>query len=425
MQPNLCNYCGLRPKFDDGTQTLDFCGRSCADKAKVALNNSAPITAPTQPNDLCVECGQRPKFKDSVKAHDYCSKGCAAKASATTSTTSGTTAAATLPGNLCTVCNQRPKFKEGAKVHEYCSKACAEKAKATNNAPAASGMCKMCKTKPVHSDGSKTFAFCGKACATKACKFCKEKPKHFDSNSGTTLDYCGKNCAQKDRQVNGSTAGTISPGIAELAAGDPRYHSVAHQFEVSWRHASPCPPVNKVYQIMGTASSIDAYKKYRKSLEDSGKFKSKSMSEGNEERRWHGTKRTCFLGDPGHTQLCTDASCSLCNIIRNSYDLSHVGAAHGWGRFGRGLYTSSTSSKSDNPYTKNAGGAVASPYKAMLLNKVAVGRGYKTRIDMPTTTSPPAGYDSVLGETGITLNYDELVVYRSEAIIPTYLVIYG
>lgn len=31
----------------------------------------------------------------------------------------------------------------------------------------------------------------------------------------------------------------------------------------------------------------------------------------------------------------------------------------------------------------------------------------------------------VLGETGITLNYDELVVYRSEAIIPTYLVIYG
>ncbi|EIM82323.1 uncharacterized protein STEHIDRAFT_160871 [Stereum hirsutum FP-91666 SS1] len=422
MQRNLCDYCGVRPKFVNGNHIHDFCGKSCAAKSKALSNNSAPG------NDLCIVCNQRPKFKDAGKSYDFCGKKCAAKAN-----TGGTSTPVASSGNLCSVCNQRPKFKEGAKVHEYCGKACAEKAKTANNAPAGSGMCKMCKTRPAHSKGNKTFAFCGKACAAKACKFCKAREKHTDSKSGITLDYCGKKCAQKDRQVNANPSGR--PGIAELAPGDPRYYSVANQFEDSWRHASQCPTIEKIYQIMGTSSSVDAYHKYRKSLEDNGHFRSKNLEEGNEQRRWHGTKRACFLGDPGYTQLCSDASCSLCSIIRDSYDLDRIGTAHrwstfkpgssGWGRFGRGLYTSSTSSKSDEPYIKNVGAALSSPYKAMLLNKVAVGRGYKTLVDMPTITEPPTGYHSVLGETGISLNHDELVVYESEAIIPTYLVVYG
>ena len=36
-----------------------------------------------------------------------------------------------------------------------------------------------------------------------------------------------------------------------------------------------------------------------------------------------------------------------------------------------------------------------SPWKAMLLNKVVVGKGYKILHDNPTMTAPPAGYDSV------------------------------
>lgn len=39
-------------------------------------------------------------------------------------------------------------------------------------------------------------------------------------------------------------------------------------------------------------------------------------------------------------------------------------------------------------------------------------------------TAPPAGHDSVLGETGQGLNYDELVFYRNDAIIPRYLLYY-
>lgn len=38
---------------------------------------------------------------------------------------------------------------------------------------------------------------------------------------------------------------------------------VAHQFEVTWRHPTTCPPVSKIYQIIGDASSVDAYTTYK------------------------------------------------------------------------------------------------------------------------------------------------------------------
>lgn len=82
---------------------------------------------------------------------------------------------------------------------------------------------------------------------------------------------------------------------------------VAHQFEVTWRHPTTCPPVSKIYQIIGDASSVDAYTAYkcvhhgpyyiespvtwnngRQALEDVGDFQSQNLAEGNEERRWHG-----------------------------------------------------------------------------------------------------------------------------------------
>lgn len=77
-------------------------------------------------------------------------------------------------------------------------------------------------------------------------------------------------------------------------------------------------------------------------------------------------------------------------------------------RFGKGLYTSSTSSKSSfmfrfligyadvvirsDDYSTNKS---SSPYKAILLNKVVVGKGYKVTENNTSLTAPPTGYDSV------------------------------
>jgi len=84
---------------------------------------------------------------------------------------------------------------------------------------------------------------------------------------------------------------------------------------------------------------------YSDLVEAKGNFGSDNKSRGNERRRWHGTTRKCNIGDKGVTELCSDTSCSLCRIIENSFDISFFAGKTGWGRFGAGIYTSSTSSK--------------------------------------------------------------------------------
>ena len=143
---------------------------------------------------------------------------------------------------------------------------------------------------------------------------------------------------------------------------------------------------------------------YRQAIEAKRQCAQTGLVAGNQQRRWHGTRRACKVGDAGHTTLCTSTGCALCSIIRSSFSMSY--ASSGWYvthtfidiceltkvlSFGRGIYTSSTSSKSDS-YSSNTS---SSSLKAMLLNKVIVGRGYKTSTMSSSLTAPPSGYDSV------------------------------
>lgn len=70
-------------------------------------------------------------------------------------------------------------------------------------------------------------------------------------------------------------------------------------------------------------------------------------------------------------------------------------------RFGAGIYTSSTSSKS-NDYSNNV---KPSNLKAILLNKVVVGKGYKMMQDNTRMTAPPTGYDSVSVPLGLAVHF--------------------
>ncbi|KXN81212.1 hypothetical protein AN958_05727 [Leucoagaricus sp. SymC.cos] len=173
----------------------------------------------------------------------------------------------------------------------------------------------------------------------------------------------------------------MGPVLLEVPASHTTFKSVADQFKASWRHSTHCPPVHRVYKICSPAPSLAAYEAYKINVESRGQF----VSQG-----------------------------------RTSYDLKLFGKKTGWGRFGRGIYTSSTSSKS-NDYSQND---CKSNLKAIVLNKVVVGKGYKLTHDLTTLTSPPQGYDSVLAERGGSLNYDELVVYTNDAIRPSFLVMY-
>ncbi|KAF8910517.1 hypothetical protein CPB84DRAFT_1812677 [Gymnopilus junonius] len=374
-------------------------------------NNNAGASPPAiNPVTLCEVCQLRPKHFDGNKTHPYCSKTCANKK---INNQNGSISGSSNLGN-CNFCHNRPKYSDGTKTHDYCSKACARNAngpqrKATGGS-SAPVLCQApgCQNPP-HAGG---HDYCSLAHKTSVmlgenlCLMCLQAPKMAN------LHFCSQTCVD-DAESKG-------PMILEVPSGHVTFKSVADQFKASWRHGSTCPPVRRVYKILIPPAMLDAYNAYKTAVEARGQFVASGRSEGNENRRWHGTRRICNLGDKGHTQFCSSTSCSLCNIVRTSYDISLWGKKTGWGRFGKGIYTSSTSSKS-NDYSHND---CKSSLKAILLNKVVVGKGCKLLQDNTSLTAPPAGYDSVLAEKGGSLNYDELVVYSNDAIRPSFLVMY-
>ncbi|GJJ10242.1 hypothetical protein Clacol_004468 [Clathrus columnatus] len=242
------------------------------------------------------------------------------------------------------------------------------------------------------------------------CLQCRNRPK----NTSMRTDFCSKTCGQN--------ALSQAPVLFQLASGDENYQNVSQQFTSKWIKSTGHPKIHYIYKIYNPKARTVAYEKYRASVEQRGNFKSRGLTEGNEHRRFHGTTRACNLGDNGKTALCQIQNCALCSIIRNSFQLQRAGSKHPWhngapGRFGRGIYTSATSAKAHD-YQKNTG---SFPNNAVLLNKVVVGKGKKLGQEDPTLTDAPSGFDSIIGEPAganfvSDLNYDELIVYREEAI---------
>jgi hypothetical protein len=112
------------------------------------------------------------------------------------------------------------------------------------------------------------------------------------------------------------------------------------------------------------------------------------------------------IGDPGvTTDFCNSQACSLCSILRSSFEIVNFGQRTNFGRFGKGIYTSATASKSNDYIYENS-----SAYRAFILAKVVVGKGKTMHATDPTLTEAPNGYDSVIGKPGGDLNYDELSV---------------
>lgn len=195
------------------------------------------------------------------------------------------------------------------------------------------------------------------------------------------------------------------------------------------------------------------------------------------QRRFHGTSLApgCAFGIDVTQPPCTNPQCAVCTICATSFDLSLAGStgrAGGFFRYGRGLYFSRVSSKSNdynerserhNPHSLRAG-----RYRLMFLCKVAEGNAHRTtqdtlseaQVHTPSWTaawSDPlrypslalsllhatshlhspfctqvnglvaAGADSVVGLSiadGGAINHEETVVYCNEAAIPSYLIVY-
>ncbi|KIO22225.1 hypothetical protein M407DRAFT_28240 [Tulasnella calospora MUT 4182] len=114
------------------------------------------------------------------------------------------------------------------------------------------------------------------------------------------------------------------------------------------------------------------FKAKLQAIDASYSFEAEGMFAANERRLWHGTKRECTVGDPGTapTGFCKSTTYSICIIVQPSF--SKEKSARGF-MFEKGVCTSGTSFRSHG-YTKQV---APSPYRAMLMYRVLVGKAKK------------------------------------------------
>ncbi|KIM29445.1 hypothetical protein M408DRAFT_328714 [Serendipita vermifera MAFF 305830] len=408
---NLCIACGINPKYQAGAVVHPYCSRTCATKG-TPNNPPAPVSAPQSswfaPASVPPSAGicllptcSKPVYQDPrTGPSKFCSRthmnqaaGMNLSAPQATSWFSPSQPAPATPNGICHLpgCNELVWVDPSGKPSQYCGRKHRDQHVAINPHQA------QAHNIPQPSAGPAPPAAPPRA-ITNPCLQCKAREQHTGS------PFCGNTCKKK--------AQDSAPGILEVPQGHPTFKSVADQFTKKW-NGGGSKTVKHVYIVLVSATNMQRYERYRQAIEAKRNCSQTGLDAGNQQRRWHGTKRACKIGDPGNTTLCTSSSCALCSIIRSSFSMTYASA----GCFGRGLYTSSTSSKSDS-YSSNM---TSSPLKAMLLNKVVVGRGYNLNSMNSNLTAPPSGYDSVLGQLG----NDELIVYTEDAIRPAYLLMYS
>ncbi|KAF5326715.1 hypothetical protein D9619_004279 [Psilocybe cf. subviscida] len=207
--------------------------------------------------------------------------------------------------------------------------------------------------------------------------------------------------------------------LRRLTSKDSHFSDIEKLFYKGWKHPNKSKPqIQAIYKILATESSLNPA-----SVLTSPALRGRRKNPVNEQFLFHGTNRYCRLAeDAGRLRLCLLSKCHLCNIIRNSFDVGKCGKKHKFRRFGKGIYTSACSSKSDD-YTLN--GDEGSNLRVLLVTRVVVGNPHRLQENATSLLEPPTGYHSVIGEPGIDLNYEETVVYDNDAIRPAFLVVYG
>jgi len=190
------------------------------------------------------------------------------------------------------------------------------------------------------------------------------------------------------------------------------YEEVVKLFTDRWdRRKSQCPEIIMAYSIKNSKLQY-RYDEYKRQLHAVGK-------DPNEGIHFHGTVLSCDLLNSGVE--CDNSRCGICGIAKEGFDESRIGYnIPKFQRFGNGIYLAPNSSKCHD-YTQGWYGV-----RAMLVCKVALGNSYILTQNQSDLTTAPSGYDSVYGKNSLqgALNYDEVVIYCSKALLPTFVIIY-
>ncbi|KAL0058295.1 hypothetical protein AAF712_015029 [Marasmius tenuissimus] len=225
--------------------------------------------------------------------------------------------------------------------------------------------------------------------------------------------------AQDSRKCNGNK----SIRLVSLKTSNAKYQELRALFLHGWKHPHKNrPAIRGIYLIVYPSEKLEPYRKYRSRIQQRT-LRSGFDKGSNEQLLFHGTTRLCALGDSDRSVVpCSLPSCSLCSIISKLYDIRKCGSKHKFRRFGTGIYTTTCSSKADDYF--DAGGK-DSQCRVALVNRVVVGKPCIRHYNATNLVEPPPGHNSVVGVPGADLNYEETVVYDSNALHPAFLIAYS
>ena len=193
--------------------------------------------------------------------------------------------------------------------------------------------------------------------------------------------------------------------LLELDQDSPSYKEVLAHFHREWVKYKPAPNPDAIFKVCNPHLE-NRFSQYKSGLTKSAV-----------ERHYHGTTLTCNL--TANKQACSDGRCGVCGISRHGFNPKRIGSnIPRFTRFGKGFYLAPNSSKCHD-YTQGS-----KTHRAMLLCDVAPGSKYILKHDSTGLEGPPQGYDSVYGQKGGNLNYDEIVLYNHHAILPKYVIVY-
>lgn len=205
------------------------------------------------------------------------------------------------------------------------------------------------------------------------------------------------------------------PVLLRLRKDQSTYKEIADHFKKEWvkvTPANPNPP--EPIAIYATQNQIleKKFHRYAQQIRQHGKA-------SNSGRFYHGTKIKCNLLSTD--AYCNDPDCGVCGISVNGFDASRIGSniPH-FKRFGHGIYLAPNSSKCHD-YTQ---GMTEYGVRAQLLCLVACGAKFELKFNDTALLQPPTNFDCVYGRSGGTLNYDEIVVYDVDAVMPQYIIVY-
>ena len=128
-----------------------------------------------------------------------------------------------------------------------------------------------------------------------------------------------------------------------LTRAHPQHQVVKEHFLQKWKkHVSGQPRVQRIYFIRNSPQVHEA-------------FSAVASRIGNVRRRFHGTSQApgCNFGKNPSTPPCDSSDCRICSIAHHSFRTRCSGQTTasqngGWLRYGRGLYFSATSGKSND-----------------------------------------------------------------------------